>query len=212
MYSFGRCSAELSQLVPLPYSQGRSTLYSNKLHDFSVTIPRHYMDVMSTVSFLAEWKSGILCLQNVFLEPLIEIKVKRQFSKNYLYCKYIYIYCNCKYISHEVCMVEMLIDAGFFVFVIVSSVYAQLQYIQLEGTHNFCLTVLLVTDFQLRIKLSYFRYKYAITALTSTSILSCQLFRYDKRLQVFALRASGLGLISTMKLDGKKDILSVKST
>ena len=49
MYSFGRCSAELSQLVPLPYSQGRSTLYSNKLHDFSVTIARHYRDVMSTV-------------------------------------------------------------------------------------------------------------------------------------------------------------------
>ena len=39
-YYFGRCSSELAQLVPLPYSQGRSTHYSDKLHDFSVTIPR----------------------------------------------------------------------------------------------------------------------------------------------------------------------------
>ena len=39
-YFFGRCSSELSQLVPLPFSQGRSTRYSDRLHDFSVTIPR----------------------------------------------------------------------------------------------------------------------------------------------------------------------------
>ena len=37
-YYFGRCSSELAQLVPLPYSQGRSTRYSGRLHDFSVTI------------------------------------------------------------------------------------------------------------------------------------------------------------------------------
>ena len=44
-YYFGRCSSELAQLAPLPYSQGRSTLYSNRLHDSSVTIPRCYKDV-----------------------------------------------------------------------------------------------------------------------------------------------------------------------
>ena len=44
-YYFGRCSSELGQLVPLPYSQGRSTCYSDTLHDFSVTIPRCYKDV-----------------------------------------------------------------------------------------------------------------------------------------------------------------------
>ena len=44
-YYFGRCSSELAQLVPLPYSQGRSTRYSDRLHDFSVTIPRYYKDV-----------------------------------------------------------------------------------------------------------------------------------------------------------------------
>ena len=44
-YYFGRCSSELAQLVPLPYSRGRSTRYSERLHDFSVTIPRCYKDV-----------------------------------------------------------------------------------------------------------------------------------------------------------------------
>ena len=44
-YYFGRCSPELAQLVPLPFSQGRSTRYSDRLHDFSVTIPRCYKDV-----------------------------------------------------------------------------------------------------------------------------------------------------------------------
>ena len=44
-YYFGRCSSELGQLVPLPYSGGRSTRYSDRLHDFSVTIPRCYKNV-----------------------------------------------------------------------------------------------------------------------------------------------------------------------
>ena len=38
-YYLGRCSSELAQLVPLPYSRGGSTRYSDRLHDFSVTIP-----------------------------------------------------------------------------------------------------------------------------------------------------------------------------
>ena len=44
-YYFGRRSSELAQLVPLSFSQGRSTCYSDRLHDFSVTIPRCYKDV-----------------------------------------------------------------------------------------------------------------------------------------------------------------------
>ena len=44
-YYFGRCSSELAQLVPLSYSWGRSTCYSGRLHDFSLTIPRRYKDV-----------------------------------------------------------------------------------------------------------------------------------------------------------------------
>ena len=43
-YYFGRCSSELAQLVPLPYSRGKSTRYSDRLHDFFVTIPRCYKD------------------------------------------------------------------------------------------------------------------------------------------------------------------------
>ena len=44
-YYFGRCSSEVAQLVPLPFSRGRSTRYSERLHDFSVAIPRCYKDV-----------------------------------------------------------------------------------------------------------------------------------------------------------------------
>ena len=58
-YYFGRCSSELAQLVPLPYSRGRSTRYSDRLLS-------PFLDVtsmsMSTVSFLAQLDSGILCL------------------------------------------------------------------------------------------------------------------------------------------------------
>ena len=44
-YYFGRWCLELAQLVPLPFSRARSTLYPNRFHDFSVTIPRCYKDV-----------------------------------------------------------------------------------------------------------------------------------------------------------------------
>ena len=37
--------SELAQLVPLPYSRGRFTRYSDGLHDFSVNILRCYKDV-----------------------------------------------------------------------------------------------------------------------------------------------------------------------
>ena len=40
-YYFGRCS----QLVSLPFSRGRPTCYSDRLHDLTVTIPRFYKDV-----------------------------------------------------------------------------------------------------------------------------------------------------------------------
>ena len=50
-YYFGKCSSELAQLVPLPYSRGRSTRYSDRLHDFSVTIPRCYKDVYVNTFF-----------------------------------------------------------------------------------------------------------------------------------------------------------------
>ena len=45
IYYFGSCSSELAQLVPLPFSRGRSTRYSDRLHYLFVTIPRCYKDV-----------------------------------------------------------------------------------------------------------------------------------------------------------------------
>ena len=50
-YYFGRCLSELAQLVTLPFSRGRSTHYSDRLHDFSVTIPRCYKDVYVNTFF-----------------------------------------------------------------------------------------------------------------------------------------------------------------
>ena len=50
-YYFGRCSSELAQLVPLPFSRGTSTRYSKRLRDFSVTIPRCYKDVYGNSFF-----------------------------------------------------------------------------------------------------------------------------------------------------------------
>ena len=50
-YYFARCSSELTQLVPRPYSRGRSTRYSDRLHGFSVTIPRCYKDVYANSFF-----------------------------------------------------------------------------------------------------------------------------------------------------------------
>ena len=44
-YYFSRCTSELAQLVPLPYSRVSSTRYCDRLHDFSVPIPRCYKDV-----------------------------------------------------------------------------------------------------------------------------------------------------------------------
>ena len=50
-----------------------------------------------------------------------------------------------------------------------------------------------------------------INAFTPKSFLPFQLFHADVRFWVFALRASGLELNSSMMLDGRKHIQSVKS-
>ena len=51
-YYFGRCLSELAQLVPVSYSRGKCTRYSDKLHEFSVTIPRFCEDVYVNSFFL----------------------------------------------------------------------------------------------------------------------------------------------------------------
>ena len=50
-YYFGRYSSELTRLVSFPFSHGRSTHYSDRLLDFSVTIPRCYKDIYVNSSF-----------------------------------------------------------------------------------------------------------------------------------------------------------------
>ena len=61
-YYFGRCFFELDQLIPIPFSRGRFTCYSDRLLDFLSP----FLDVtrmsMSTVSLLAQLGSVILCL------------------------------------------------------------------------------------------------------------------------------------------------------
>ena len=51
-YYFGRCSSELAQVLPFPYSWGIYTRYSDRLHNFSVTVPRCYKDVFVNSFFL----------------------------------------------------------------------------------------------------------------------------------------------------------------
>ena len=62
-YYFGRCSSELTQLVPLPFSRGRSLLAI--LIDCLIFLSS-FLDVarmsISAVSFLIQLDSGILCL------------------------------------------------------------------------------------------------------------------------------------------------------
>ena len=59
-YYFGRCSSELTELVPLPFSRGSSTHYCDRLHDFSVTIPDIIRMSMPAISCLAQSGFGIL--------------------------------------------------------------------------------------------------------------------------------------------------------
>ena len=70
-YYYVRYSSELAELVPLPYSCGRSIRYSNRLDNFLSL----FLDVvrmsLSTVSFLPRLDSGILYLQNAFLRSMI---------------------------------------------------------------------------------------------------------------------------------------------
>ena len=50
----------------------------------SVTIPRWYKDVsMTTASFLPQLGFGILCLQNAFLRPMIQMALSIELTDNY---------------------------------------------------------------------------------------------------------------------------------
>ena len=59
---FGRCSSRLIQLALLPYFQGRSTVIVIDCMIFLSPLQDVTKMSMSTVSFLAQLDSGILCL------------------------------------------------------------------------------------------------------------------------------------------------------
>ena len=56
-YYFGECLSELAELVPVPFSQRKSTRCSDRVHDFSVSIPRQHNDAYVKISFLAQLDS-----------------------------------------------------------------------------------------------------------------------------------------------------------
>ena len=73
-FGFGRWSSELAQLVPLPFSRGRSTRYSDRLNDFPVNIPNVTRMSMSAVSFLAQL-TPLKNTPTLFLpSPLLNLK------------------------------------------------------------------------------------------------------------------------------------------
>ena len=59
MYYFGRCSSELAQLVPLYFSGGGLVVILIDCMSPLLDVTRMFM---STVSFLVQLDSGILCL------------------------------------------------------------------------------------------------------------------------------------------------------
>ena len=65
-YDFGRCSSELAQLVPLLYTRGRSTRYSDRLHDFSATILRCYKYVYVNSFFPSTARPSNSLSENAF--------------------------------------------------------------------------------------------------------------------------------------------------
>ena len=79
-YYFGRCFSELAELVPLLFSRGRSARYSDRLHDFSVTIPTCYKEVYVNSFFPRTARLGILCLQNAFFWPMILVALSLELT------------------------------------------------------------------------------------------------------------------------------------
>ena len=80
-HCFGRSSNELAELIPLPYSRGRSIhyspcphgrsiRYSHRLHNLSPSLDVVRIST-STAPYLAQLDSGTLCLHNAFLWPII---------------------------------------------------------------------------------------------------------------------------------------------
>ena len=114
---FGRCSSELAQLVPLPFSRGRSTRYSDRLHDFSVTIPRCYKDVYVNSFFPRTarlWSSlpiqcfSLTCNLNGFQSRINRYLLTRFFLKRFPVCfnlfVLLFLVTSCLVVTVQPCM------------------------------------------------------------------------------------------------------------
>ena len=90
-YHFDTCSSELTQLVPLPFSDGRSSRYCDRLHDFSVTIPRCYKDAYLNSSFPRKarvWNSlPIECFPLTYKLNCLKSRINIHLFTMYLLCK-----------------------------------------------------------------------------------------------------------------------------
>ena len=91
-YYFVECSSEL---VPLPQSRCRFTHYSDRLHDFSVTIPKCYRDVCVKIFFprtVRLWSSlPAKCFPLTCDLNGIKSRVKRHFFLRALFNQFSYI-------------------------------------------------------------------------------------------------------------------------
>ena len=68
---------KLAQMVPLPYSRGRSTRYSDRLHDIVATISRCYKNVYTDNLFL---RTARLWNSLSFLGPLIQMTLRLELT------------------------------------------------------------------------------------------------------------------------------------
>ena len=77
-YYLGRCSSEQAQFFPLSSSQGRSTHYSDRLHDFSVVFPRYFKDVLLLLKYSHKTKK--ICSSSGLSKNYISKDQKSQFT------------------------------------------------------------------------------------------------------------------------------------
>ena len=75
----------MAQLITLPYIWGRSTCYADRLDHFSGTVHQFYNDVYinSFILFCAYPDSGIFCLKNDFLWPMISMTVSLELTDTF---------------------------------------------------------------------------------------------------------------------------------
>ena len=108
MYYFGTYLFELTQLVPLPYSQVKSSCYFDRLHYFSVTIPRCYKDVYVNNFFLCTCTAKLWNFLPIKYFPLnydldgFKSRINRHLSSaGFFYRNLLFLYTFCTSFSYN---------------------------------------------------------------------------------------------------------------